>query len=259
LGATAIQIFTGRPQQWAPRPLAATEAAEFRAALSLTEIGVVASHDSYLINLATPDAALFDRSLRAFQAELERCERLAIDFLVTHPGNATSGDRSAALARNASAIVRALAEVPGDTVVLLETTAGSGTALGWRFEELAEILAQLSGWSDRIGVCLDTAHVFAAGYDLRGEYDAVMREFDAIIGLDRLGLLHLNDSKAPLGSRVDRHEQIGRGELGEAPFAALMSDMRLERIPRVIETPKGTDPVAADRQNLDLLRRLATR
>jgi deoxyribonuclease-4 len=101
--------------------------------------------------------------------------------------------------------------------------------------------------------------VFAAGYDLRGEYDAVMREFDAVIGLDRLGLLHLNDSKAPLGSRVDRHEQIGQGELGEAPFAAIMSDVRLERVPRVIETPKGTDPVATDRQNLDLLRRLATR
>ena len=159
--------------------------------------------------------------------------------------------------RSLKAIGRALRTVPGRTVVLLETTGGSGTALGWRFEELAEILAQIPVPDDRLGVCLDTAHVFAAGYDLRECYDAVMGEFDPVVGLKRLRLLHLNDSKAPLGSRVDRHEEIGRGTLGEEPFVAIMRDARLLEVPRVIETPKGNDPAATDRKNLNLLRRLA--
>ncbi|MFQ5680058.1 MAG: deoxyribonuclease IV [Gemmatimonadota bacterium] len=258
LGATALQIFTTPPQRWAERPLGPGEAREFRAAVSRCGVRVTVAHDSYLINLATEDLRLHRRSLDAFQAELKRCRLLGIDYLVTHPGNATGGDRAEALERNARALGEALGACPGETVLLLETTAGCGTALGASFEELARLRAQIPAPErDRVAVCLDTAHVFAAGYDLRTEYEAVLERFDRILGLDSLRLLHLNDSRAPLGSRVDRHAEIGRGELGEAPFARLMRDPRLRRVARVIETPKGEEGAVADRRNLERLRRLA--
>lgn len=217
-----------------------------------------AAHDSYLINLASPDETLHRRSVAAFRAELERCQGLGLDALVTHPGHAMGDDPEAALRRNAAALSDALRACPGETRVLLETTAGSGTALGSTFEELARLLELVpSSLRARIGVCLDTAHVFAAGYDLRLDYERVVERFHAVLGLDRLGLLHLNDSSTTLGSRVDRHADIGRGELGERPFAALMRDPRLASVPRVLETPKGDDPPAADLRNLEKLRRLA--
>jgi deoxyribonuclease-4 len=206
---------------------------------------VAASHDSYLINLATPDRPLRDKSVRAFRAELERCERLGLELLVTHPGNATAGRQ-------------VVQDVPGRTRVLLETTAGSGSSLGCRFEEIAALIdGQPPEVRERLGVCFDTAHVFAAGYDLRGDYDAVVESFDKVIGLDRLELIHCNDSLGALGSRRDRHADIGDGELGEGVFRDLMQDPRLRSVPRVLETPKGEDPVAADRRNLATLRRLA--
>ncbi len=187
-----------------------------------------------------------------------RCEKLGLDFLVTHPGHATGRERQAALQQNAELIGRTLRAVPGAVQVLIETTAGGGSALGFRFEEVAALIDGLpKEVRGRAGVCLDTAHVFAAGYDLRGDYGAVMSEFDRIIGLDRLGLIHCNDSVSGLGSRRDRHANIGEGELGEEAFAALMSDSRLRDVPRVLETPKGNDAVAADRRNLATLRRLA--
>lgn len=260
LGIRALQIFTKAPQRWAERAVSAGEAEAFRRAVEAAGIVFVAAHDSYLINLASPDAALRRRSASAFRAELERCRLLGLDALVTHPGSATDGDRETALRRNAEAIVAALRESEGETRVLLETTAGSGTALGSRFEELAWLLeAAPSDLQDRLGVCLDTAHVFAAGYDLVGEYEAVVERFDGAVGLERLRLLHLNDSRAPLGSRVDRHAHIGEGRIGEAPFAVLARDPRLRDVPRVLETPKGEDPVASDRRNLELLRGMARR
>lgn len=256
--ATALQVFTKQPQRWAEPDLGDDDVAEFRRAVRGSELRVTAAHDSYLINLATEKPDLLEKSRAAFRAELERCMRLGIDFLVTHPGNATGGDREAALRQNARVVAEVLGEVPGRTRVLLETTAGSGTALGWRFEELAELLDGIPAeLRPRTGVCLDTAHVFAAGYDLRDDFDGVVEAFDRSVGLEHLHLLHLNDSRAPLGSRVDRHHHIGRGELGEEGFRPVMGDPRLRDVPRVLETPKDDDAAASDRRNLETLRRLA--
>lgn len=258
VGADAIQIFTSAPRRWAPRPLSEQEAASFAEERDGHGIRFVAAHDGYLINLASADPALRARSLEAFRAELARCRRLGADVLVSHPGHAGADHREAALRRNAAALAAALEAEPGPTRVLLETTAGSGTALGWRFEELAELLARLpAGARERVGVCLDTAHVFAAGYDLGGRYEDTLSTFDAVLGLDRLELLHLNDSRSERGSRVDRHEEIGLGRIGDGPFRSIMRDPRLARVPRVLETPKGEEPVAADRRNLRRLRELA--
>ncbi|HKK27695.1 MAG TPA: deoxyribonuclease IV [Gemmatimonadota bacterium] len=258
IDATALQIFTGQPQRWAEPELDDEDVRLFREALAGSPIEATAAHDSYLINLASHREDLVRKSRAAFGAELGRCVRLGLDHLVTHPGNATGGDREEALRQNARALGEALAENPGATTVLVETTAGSGTALGWRFEELAALLdAVPSPERDRVGVCLDTAHVFAAGYDLSDDYDAVIEAFDRAVGLDRLGLIHVNDSRAELGSRVDRHAHLGEGAIGERGFARLMRDERLSRVPRVLETPKEDDPAASDRRNLDFLRRMA--
>ncbi|UCC85338.1 MAG: deoxyribonuclease IV [Gemmatimonadota bacterium] len=258
IGAEVIQIFTKQVNRWAERDIDAETAAAFRHALVEHSIAIAGSHDSYLINLASPNGRLRERSYRSFCRELERCRVLELDFLVTHPGNATDGDRAAGLRRNAEAIGHALGAVGGPTRVLIEATAGQGTALGSSFEELAELLGRIGRrFQDRLGVCLDTAHLFAAGYDLAGAYRDVIGELDRVVGLERVHLLHLNDSKAPLGSRVDRHEQIGKGQLGPAAFRHIMRDDRLRLVPKVIETPKGDDPVRTDRRNLRYLRRCA--
>ncbi len=259
IGATTLQIFTKQPQRWAEPTLADDEVAAFTRAVREADLHPIAVHDSYLINLASRDPALFKRSRRAFEAELERCQQLGADFLVTHPGNATGGDRQAALRQNGTAIAAALDRHPGRSRVLIETTAGSGSALGWRFEELAGLIDRIGiRHRDRIGVCFDTAHVFAAGYDLRDDFDGVIAEFDSVVGLDRLALFHVNDSRAARGSRVDRHADIGKGCLGKPAFAALMQHAALRAIPRIIETPKGSDATAADRRNLDRLRSLGS-
>lgn len=258
VGATALQVFTGQPQRWAESELSDEDVAAFREALEASEIEVVSSHDSYLINLASHKPDLVRKSRAAFRAELERSTRLGLDHVVTHPGNATGGDRQAALRRNGRLLGEVIESVPGETTVLLETTAGSGTALGWRFEELAELRGAVPPpHRGRVGVCLDTAHVFAAGYDLRNDYGAVMEAFDDALGLDLLRLLHVNDSRTELGSRVDRHAHVGEGELGEDGFRELMRDPRLARVPRILETPKDDDATASDRRNLAVLRRLA--
>lgn len=264
LNGTALQLFTKPPQRWAERSVSSEDAAAFRESRRDRRVRIAAAHDSYLINLASPDRVLRDRSLAAFRAELDRCAALGLDFLVTHPGNATDGNRPGALRRNAEGLATALAEFDGSTKVLIETTAGSGSVLGWRFEELGELLEALpSSARPGVGVCLDTAHVHAAGYDLAGDPQGVLDEFERVVGMGRLRLLHLNDSKSPRGSRVDRHADIGRGAIGEDAFAAFLADPRLAEVPRLIETPKPKgDPVAAeaaDRRNLETLRRLMRR
>lgn len=255
IGARVLQLFTKQPNRWREPVLSEERRAAFRAARREHGIHTAISHNSYLINLASPDPRLHRRSLLAFTRELERCACLGLELLVTHPGSATDGDRASGLERTADAIAGALPQVQARTVVLLEATAGAGNALGASFEELAAMIERVpTALRSRVGVCLDTCHVYAAGYDLVGDYDGVMRHFHDVIGPKRLRLFHLNDSRHPLGSRKDRHEHIGQGALGEAPFRRIMTDPRFQRVPKIIETPRAGDGVRHDLRNLALLR-----
>lgn len=259
LGCTAIQIFTKNATQWRTEPLAAQEIAEFKEERRKAGVMVVA-HDAYLINLGSPDKALFERSVTAFRHEMDRAEELDIPYLVMHPGAHTGSGEHAGLTSISRGLNRLLKEAPGYRVVIvLENTAGQGTALGHSFEHLGRIL-QESVAPERMGVCLDTCHAFAAGYDLRDRpaYANSLEEFDRVIGLDRLKVLHLNDSKKGLESRVDRHEHPGRGMLGLECFRLIMNDRRFSNVPKLIETPKELDGVDMDEVNLNLLRGLVT-
>jgi deoxyribonuclease-4 len=263
IGATAIQLFTKQPNRWAEVVLADEECDLYRGAVHAHGVRYACAHDSYLINLATPDPVLRERSLAAFRGELRRASRLGLDALVTHPGNATDGDVERGLWQNAELIEQAMAEEGGTVVVLLETTAGSGRVLGSTFEELRRMIDRISpAQRERVGVCVDTCHVYAAGYDLRGDYDGVVARFADVVGLDRLRLFHLNDSATPFASRRDRHAGIGEGSLGDEPFRRLMNDPRFAAVPRVLETPKEhpddpKDLVTLDRRNLAKLRAFA--
>lgn len=248
-----MQIFTKMASRWAERSCEEEECTAFRAAVADTDVREMSAHDSYLINLASPDPVLRARSLESFLTELRRCEALGLSYLVSHPGNYMD-DRESGVARNAEAIGIALESVPGNTLVLMETTAGSGTAIGASFEEMAELIELIpASVRDRVGICIDTAHVFAAGYDISSDYEGVMQRFDDVIGLERLRMMHLNDSKAPLGSRRDRHELIAEGAIGEGAFRRIMNDTRLASVPKVIETPKIEEDVT-DRVMLERLR-----
>ncbi len=250
-----LQLFTKQPSRWAEPELSEEAVRRFREEREGVGIRVAVSHDSYLINLASPKAELWQRSFQCFVGELERSVRLGLDFVVTHPGNATDGTVDEGLARNAEGVARALESVKGETRVLLELTAGSGSTVGGSFEHLARILELVPPEGrDRLGVCFDTCHAYAAGYDLVEGYEDVWTRFDDVLGLDRLGLFHLNDSKHPLGSRKDRHEHIGEGTLGPKPFRRIMNDDRFREVPKLLETPKGDDMVTLDRRNLALLR-----
>ncbi len=254
IGATAMQVFTKMANRWAERICADDECKTFRTALATTLVRSTVAHDSYLINLASPDAALRRRSVESFVAELQRCEALGVGFLVSHPGNFID-DRASGIARNADGIAEALSRVPGKTVLCMEITCGSGTAIGATFEELAALIDGVpEQLRSRLGVCIDTCHAYAAGYDFVKTYDDVWRRFDDVLGFNRLRVMHLNDSKTPFASHRDRHEKIGEGFLGEEPFRRIMNDERLARVPKVIETPKGTDPTATDALMLTRLR-----
>ena len=256
IGANALQLFTKMASRWAERDCADDECVVFRERLG--QVGVDASatmaHDSYLINLASPDGVLRTRSIVSFTTELRRCHALGLKYLVSHPGNFMD-EREAGITRNADAISESLAAVPGETILCLETTVGSGTSLGSTFEELAAMIEQVEpAYRHRVGVCVDTCHVFSAGYDLIGDYEGVVAHFDDVLGLDRLKVMHLNDSKTPFESHRDRHELIAEGSLGARPFQQVMNDPRLTNVPKVIETPKLDDPATTDRRMLDLLR-----
>jgi deoxyribonuclease-4 len=249
-----MQMFSKMANRWAERLCEDDECRAFTAALTATDVRATAAHDSYLINLASPDPVLRARSLASFESELRRCEALGLGFLVSHPGNFMD-DRASGIARNAEAIGIALERVPGRVVVLMEMTAGSGTAIGSSFEEMASLIEAVPApHRNRVAVCVDTAHVFAAGYDLVNEYDSVWSRFADTLGMHRLKLMHLNDSKTPLGSRRDRHELIAEGALGERAFRRIMTDERLVHIPKVIETPKLDDAETTDRRMLERLR-----
>ena len=241
IGCTAVQLFTCSPRQWSHPPLKPEDVSQFHTALQETGIGFTVAHDSYLINLAAPSQEILLKSQAAFEAELNRAEQLAIPWLVTHMGAHLDQGEDEALARLAESIQRILeaTDKKGHRVgIALETTAGQGTGLGWRFEQLGRILADV-GPHPRLGVCLDTCHIFVAGYDIRDEasYNATWAEFERLIGYAKLKVIHANDAKKPLGSRVDRHEHIGRGEIGIEAFARLVTDDRLKHIPVIVETP----------------------
>ena len=256
--ATALQLFTKMANRWAERECEDAECSSFRERLGATTVLATMAHDSYLINLASPDAVLRARSIASFTAELRRCAALDLDYLVSHPGNYMD-EREAGIARNADAISEALAAAPGRTILCLETTAGSGTALGATFEELAGIIERIEpSLRARVGVCLDTCHVYSAGYDLVQDYEGVVQRFNDALGLERLRVMHLNDSKTPFDSRRDRHELIAEGSLGETPFRRIMTDERLHSVPKVIETPKLDDATATDSRMLERLRSYAT-
>jgi deoxyribonuclease IV len=254
IGATAIQVFTKTPNQWREPALSAETCAAFRRAVARSGLQGVVAHDSYLINLASPDPLISLRSVRSFTAELERCSALGIRYLVSHPGNYID-DRALGLARNAAAYAHCLQAVPGRLMVLLETTAGTGTALGSTFEELAELRARIpSPLRRRIGFCADTCHLYSSGYDLVRDFDGVWDRWERAIGLRRLYCIHLNDSKTPFGSRRDRHELIGEGSLGPEPFRRFMTDPHFAPVIKIIETPKGNDDNKMDRKMLRRLR-----
>jgi deoxyribonuclease IV len=258
IGATAIQVFTKTPSQWREPALTAEAVAAFHAECERHELTNIVAHDSYLINLASPDPFLSARSEAAFTEELRRCSAYGIPYLVSHPGNYID-DRAAGLSRNAAAYSRCLRAVPGRVMVLLETTAGCGTALGSTFEELAMLRDLIDKRvRHRIGFCADTCHLYSSGYDLVHDYDGVWRRWAEVLGLQQLYCLHLNDSKTPFASCRDRHELIAEGTLGARPFRRIMTDPRFRQVIKILETPKGDDQVATDRKMLRRLRRYAT-
>jgi deoxyribonuclease-4 len=239
-GCQAVQLFTKNSNQWEAKPLTDADVTLFRKTLRQTRLRMPMAHDSYLINLASPDEALYRRSVEAFVVEVLRAERLGLRYLVTHPGAHVDSGEEAGLARVARALDEVHARCPDFRVqILLETTAGQGSCLGHRFEHLRRIF-ELVRDPGRLGVCFDTCHVFAAGYTLapEKEYRATLRAFDRVIGLRRLRVFHVNDSLKSLGSRVDRHAHIGRGQLGLEPFRLLVNDHRFQSRPMVLETPK---------------------
>jgi deoxyribonuclease-4 len=249
----SLQIFTKSAGQWRARPLPADEIALFRRRVRETGIHPVVAHNSYLINIASANPALRAQSIAALGEELDRAEALGLDGLVMHPGSHTSGSEEEGLELIVDALRLLLAERPrARTKVILEHTAGQGTNLGHRFEHLAYIIDGLKG-SRRLGVCVDTCHLLTAGYDICSEagYHDTFREFDRLVGLGRIKVFHLNDSKKPCGSRVDRHEHIGNGCLGLEPFRRLLNDPRFLSLPMLLETPKLETPESRRRSDLD--------
>lgn len=256
-GCDTIQIFSKNQQQWRAKPLAEQDIAQFKAEQQRSAFAPIIVHDSYLINLASPNDELWEKSRAAFADELERCAALGIPYIVTHPGAHTGSGEEAGLCREADALNRLFdAGTGAGVMVLLETTAGQGTCLGYRFEHLARLI-ELAEQPERLGVCVDTCHILAAGYDIRTPeaYAATFEEFNRVVGVERIKVLHVNDSQKDLGSRVDRHAHIGEGRVGLEGFRALVNDPRFAGVPMILETPKG-DNLAEDITNLAKLRDL---
>ncbi len=260
LDCGAVQIFLKNQRQWGAKPMAAEEVRAFQAARRQTGIRHVFAHASYLINLGGPDDAAWRQAVNALTDELERAEALDLSCVVIHPGSHLGAGVEAGLARVVAALDEATRRTPGYNVkIALENTSGAGHVIGRTFAELGALLER-GARPERIGICIDTCHLFTAGYDVRRApgYLQAIGECGAAVGFDRVLAFHLNDAKGPLGSALDRHEHIGRGHLGRAPFKRLLRDRRFRRVPKVLETPKEPDP-AADRRNLALLRSLRRR
>jgi len=244
IGADVIQIFTRNQRQWDAKPVTDEEALRFRDSLKAHSIGTVMSHASYLLNLGAPNAAARRKSAAAFQAEIERCAKLGVTLLNFHPGAHLGSGEAASIAVAAEVLREAIEETPDarDVRLVIENTAGQGSCIGHRFEHLRDLLDQV-GFPERVGICLDTQHSFAAGYDIKSAegFAQLFAEFDAKVGLRHLCAFHLNDSKVAHGGRVDRHECLGQGAIGFETFARLMNDPRFARLPGFLETPAGVE------------------
>ncbi len=259
-GCDVVQLFTKQSNQWKAKVLTDEEIERFYKEQKATKVKAVCAHTSYLINLGSPDDKLFEKSRESFKVEIQRCDILGIPNLVIHPGSHVGSGEEAGLKRIADAINKTFEEMPDSkTVVCLETTAGQGTNLGYKFEQLAEIIEMVED-KERMGVCMDSCHIFAAGYHITDpvEFKATVRQFDSIIGLNKLKIFHLNDSKKPHGSKRDRHQHIGQGEMGIEPFRNIINERRFARVPMILETPKGDD-LKEDMENLAVLRSLKKR
>lgn len=258
LACTAIQIFTKNANQWRGKAIEEEEIVRFLSLRKQSSIAAIFAHDSYLINLASGSPALRTKSINALISEIERCRILAIPYIIIHPGAHLGIGEDEGIKNIINSLNLIFTETKQWPVgIALETTAGQGTGIGYRFEHLSRIIDGVKH-KERLKVCLDTCHIFAAGYDISTAegYDSVMKEFDRVVGLDRLVCFHVNDCKKGLASRVDRHEHIGKGALGHLPFRLLMNDKRFENVPKIIETPKDKD-AKNDRRNLAVLRRMA--
>jgi deoxyribonuclease IV len=260
LGMDTVQLFTKNNNQWQGKDLSSDDVRQFREAVERHRLRLAISHSSYLINLAAPDPELRQKSIDAMVIELQRADALGLDYVVLHPGSYTTSSEAEGLEAIRASLESVLAQTGSLRAgILLENTAGQGTNLGWRFEHLGYLLEK-SGYPPRLGVCFDTCHAFAAGYPFgtAAEYREMWAEFERAVGLRYLRALHLNDSKRELGSRVDRHEHLGRGHIGLEAFWRLMRDPRLRELPMFLETPKGEeDGVEHDARNLGILRELA--
>ncbi len=256
-GCQVIQIFTKNNNRWNSRQLTDKDINNFKKNSSDTGVIPSASHTAYLINLASPNTEIYKKSLEAFYDEMERAERLGLPYLIFHPGAHLGSGENAGIKKIADSINILLERANNfKLILLLETTAGQGSHLGYKFEHLSEII-KIVDEKGKIGVCLDTCHIFAAGYDISNEYGykKTFEDFDRIIGIDRLKAFHINDSKKGLGSRVDRHEHIGKGRIGLTAFRLLLNDLRFNNIPMILETPKGKT-AREDKRNLSVLRGL---
>lgn len=254
-----VQLFTKNNNQWRAKPISDDEARAFRRALDESGVGFPLSHASYLINMASPDEALRAQSVDAMEIELRRATQLGIPYVVVHPGSFTTSSEEEGIARISESIDELHRRLPDDmAMILLENTAGQGSNLGWRFEQLGSMIDGVK-CPERVGVCFDTCHAFAAGYAMESEeeYRETFAALNVAVGLKRVLAFHLNDSKGGLGSRKDRHEHIGQGALGETPFARLLADKRFAKVPKYLETPKGDHGDSDwDSENLATLRRL---
>jgi len=258
---TCVQLFCVNQRQWNHPPLTDEQIETFLETKNKTNLSPIVVHGSYLINLAAKEKSTHQKSLKALTDEWDRCEQLQADYYVIHPGAHKGQGEKAGLDKIVASINHVMAKINiGRYMLLLETTAGSGTVLGRRFEQLQYLLEHVKH-PENVGVCLDTSHVFAAGYDIvsREGFDKTINEFDKTIGLSNLKVVHANDSKTPLNSRVDRHEHIGKGQLGKQAFRNFLTDPRTRHLPYILETPKGTSPGGRDLDmlNLAMLRRLA--
>lgn len=257
-GCRALQIFTANSRTWKEKEPSEDAVLRFVKARESERIVRIASHTSYLINLASPDREKHERSVQALSREIMRSGRLGIDFVVLHPGSHAGLGEAEGIKRVAQSLRRLIESIPfGNTRLLLETTAGQGTSIGHRFEHLADILAE-TGYSDRTGVCLDTCHMHASGYDLSSHegYHATLDAAESVIGLSNIFMIHVNDAKKGCGSRIDRHEHIGKGSIGRDGFSFLMNDSRFRCVPKILETPKLHGQMDMDRVNLNELRDL---